>query len=59
MVITSLENEKIKNYAKLKDKKYRDITNTFIVEGFHLVQEAFKKAGRTGEGYGKSACEKI
>ncbi|MDD3241888.1 MAG: RNA methyltransferase [Bacilli bacterium] len=43
MVITSLENEKIKNYAKLKDKKYRDITNTFIVEGFHLVQEAFKK----------------
>ena len=43
MIITSLENEKIKNYSKLKEKKYRDITNTFIVEGFHLVQEAFKR----------------
>ena len=43
MVITSLENEKIKNIEKLQRKKYRDITNTFIVETYHLVEEAYKK----------------
>lgn len=43
-MITSLTNEKVKSAAKLLDKKYRDSTNTFIVEGFHLVEEA-KKAG--------------
>ena len=42
MVITSLENEKIKKYVRLKEKKYRDIENKFIVEGMHLVQEAYK-----------------
>lgn len=43
MLITSLENERIKNYIKLKDKKYRKRTNTFIVEGLHLVLEAYKR----------------
>ena len=42
MLITSLENEKIKNYIKLKSKKYRDLTNSFIVEGEHLVLEAYR-----------------
>jgi len=42
MLITSLENDRIKNYIKLKDKKYRKRTNTFIVEGLHLVLEAYK-----------------
>lgn len=42
MLITSLENEKIKNYIKLKNKKYRDLTNKFIVEGEHLVLEAYR-----------------
>lgn len=42
MLITSLENDKIKGYIKLKNKKYRNITNTFIVEGEHLVLEAFR-----------------
>lgn len=43
MVITSLNNEHIKEINKLKEKKYRDLTNTFIIEGEHLVQEALKK----------------
>lgn len=43
MLITSLDNDKIKNYIKLKDRKYRKKTNTFIVEGMHLVLEAYKK----------------
>lgn len=42
MVITSVENEKIKNLCKLEKKKYRDMTNTYLVEGEHLVIEAFK-----------------
>lgn len=42
MLITSLENEKVKNYIKLKNKKYRDLTNSFIVEGEHLVLEAYR-----------------
>lgn len=42
MVITSLENEKIKNLIKLNKKKYRDLTSLYLVEGEHLVNEAYK-----------------
>ena len=42
-MITSLSNSKVKEWAKLKDKKYRDETNTFLVESEHLVDEALKK----------------
>lgn len=42
MVISSLENEKVKYLVKLKSKKYRDLTNSFIVEGEHLVSEVVK-----------------
>ena len=43
MQIESVNNPKLKNLIKLKEKKYRDLTNTFIVEGDHLVREALKK----------------
>lgn len=43
MKITSLNNDRVINWAKLKLKKYRDIENLFIVEGEHLVEEAYKK----------------
>lgn len=42
MLITSLENEKIKKCLKLKEKKYRDLYQQFIVEGEHLVIEAYR-----------------
>jgi TrmH family RNA methyltransferase len=42
VLITSLDNDRIKGYLKLKDRKYRKKTNTFIVEGRHLVLEAYK-----------------
>lgn len=38
--ITSVNNELIKELSKLKQKKYRDIERRFIVEGYHLVNEA-------------------
>ena len=42
MVYTSVENEKIKNIKKLQQKKYRDKNGLFLVEGEHLVLEAYK-----------------
>ncbi len=41
-MITSLKNETIKEIMKLKQKKYRDETGQFMVEGYHLVEEARK-----------------
>lgn len=41
MLITSVNNEKIKELVKLKDKKYRDKTNLFFVEGKDLCDEAY------------------
>lgn len=43
MVITSLDNEKVKKYKKLQKKKYRDEYNQYVVEGMHLVLEAYKR----------------
>ncbi len=40
MIITSVNNDLIKETVKLKEKKYRDLTNTFLIEGLHLVNEA-------------------
>ena len=42
MVITSINNEKIKNLCKLHMKKYRDEEEKFLIEGDHLVKEAIK-----------------
>ncbi|MBQ3435775.1 MAG: RNA methyltransferase [Bacilli bacterium] len=44
MLITSSDNERVKKYIKLKQKKYREKYNEFIVEGEHLVLEA-KRSG--------------
>ena len=43
MLITSVNNNRIKDICKLKEKKYRDSTNTFIIEGKNLINEAYKK----------------
>lgn len=42
MLITSVNNERIKNINKLHQKKYREEEQKFLVEGDHLVLEAFK-----------------
>jgi TrmH family RNA methyltransferase len=43
MIIDSINNQKIKYLNKLKDKKYREEEDKFIVEGYHLLEEAYKK----------------
>ena len=42
MLITSLNNDKVKELVKLKDKKYRDENNIFFIEGKDLIDEAYK-----------------
>ena len=42
MIYSSINNDFVKEIKKLNEKKYRDITNTFLVEGEHLVLEAIK-----------------
>ena len=39
-IITSKDNEIIKNIRKLKEKKYRDLNNEYIVEGIKMIKEA-------------------
>lgn len=41
MLITSVNNDKVKELVKLKDKKYRDNSNSFFVEGQDLCDEAY------------------
>ncbi len=43
MVITSKDNETIKNIRKLKEKKYRDIDKKYIIEGVKLIKEAIEE----------------
>ena len=49
MVIVSKSNEKIKYINSLKDKKYRDKYNKYILEGIKLVNEAMNSGDNTLE----------
>lgn len=42
MEITSLTNDKVKQWVRLQDKKQRDKQQLFLVEGEHLVEEAMR-----------------
>lgn len=48
-VITSVKNEKIKTLKKLHQRKYRKQTNTFLIEGSHLIEEALSSNWITKE----------
>lgn len=43
MLYTSIDNKYIKRLKKLNTKKYRDEYKEFLIEGEHLVKEAYKK----------------
>lgn len=45
-VISSKDNETIKQIRKLKDKKYRDQNNEFIIEGIKLLKEAIQEKAK-------------
>ncbi len=48
-VISSKDNELVKHIKKLKDKKYRDENNEYIIEGVKLVEEAVKEKAKIKE----------
>ena len=56
--IISKENEFIKHTKKLRDKKYRDITNLYIVEGIKLVSEAIQEQAEIKQIILCDDCEK-
>jgi len=45
-VITSKDNEIIKEIRKLKEKKYRDISGEYIIEGIKLIEEAIEEGAK-------------
>lgn len=42
-VITSKDNEIVKNIRKLKDKKYRDEAGVYVIEGIKIIEEAIEE----------------
>ncbi len=57
--ITSKDNEYIKHIKKLKDKKYRDINNEYIIEGIKLVKEAIQEKVTIKQIVICDDCEKV
>ncbi len=41
-MITSTQNEQVKYWSKLHQRKYREKYDQFFIEGIHLVEEAYK-----------------
>ena len=56
--ITSKDNEFIKHIRKLKDKKYRDESGEFIIEGINLIEEAIKENAQIKQIVICEECEK-
>lgn len=57
-IISSKENESIKHIKKLKDKKQRNISNEYIIEGIKLVQEAIQEKANIKQIVLCDDCEK-
>ncbi len=56
--ITSKENDFIKHIKKLKDKKYRDSCNEYIIEGVKLIAEAIQEKANINQIVICDDCEK-
>ena len=56
--ITSKDNELIKHIKKLKDKKYRDSNNEFVIEGIKLIKEAIQEKANIKQIIICDDCEK-
>lgn len=46
MVITSKDNDIVKHIRKLKEKKYREESGEFIIEGIKLIEEAINEKAK-------------
>lgn len=57
--ISSKENELIKHIRKLKDKKQRDISQEYVIEGIKLLEEALKEKAKIKQIIICEECEKV
>ena len=57
-IISSKDNEFIKHIKKLKDKKYRDLNNEYIIEGIKLIEEAINEEANIKQVVICDDCEK-
>ena len=57
-VISSKDNEFIKHIKKLKDKKYRDLNNEYIIEGIKIIEEAINEKANIKQVVICDDCEK-
>ena len=57
-IISSKDNEIVKQIKKLKDKKYRDIENAYVIEGIKLVKEALQENAKIKQIVLCDDCEK-
>lgn len=48
-MISSVQNDKVKAWRKLKKRKERTHSKTFLIEGFHLLEEAVKSEWKINE----------
>ena len=58
-VISSKENELIKHIKKLKDKKERDLSNEYLIEGVKLIREAIQEKAKIKQIIVCDECEKL
>ena len=59
MIITSLDNNTIKTFARLKEKKYRDNENSYLIEGYRSVKDSIAFAINPRLLFAQSAYEKF
>ena len=57
-VISSKENELIKHIKKLKDKKERDISGEYLIEGVKLIKEAIQEKAKIKQIIVCDECER-
>ena len=58
-IITSKDNELVKHIKKLKDKKQRDISKEYVIEGIKLIQEAIQEKAKIKKIVICEECEKV
>ncbi len=59
MIITSLENSIVKSIGKLKDKKYRDESGKYLIEGYRSVKDSLPYLEEYSLILSESAVEKF
>ena len=56
--ITSKENDLVKHIKKLKDKKHRDISKEYVIEGIKIIEEAIEEKANIKQIIICDECEK-